>query len=331
METRSHNGPLFIVGMPRSGTKLLRDLLNRHSGVCIPDVESHFIPYLANEFGDRLRLDDIQDRRRFIDRFMNTTFYINNKRKGRELTTAYFLEHGDFSTWTTVLRFILLHYCAPSGDDVLWGDKTPGYLNHVPRLKKIFPSARFIHIIRDPRDYCLSVHRIWHKNIYRAAQRWRDFIFASRGYATLLEGAYHEVRYEDLLDRPEETLKAVSAFCGIDFQPEMMSLRKSAERHGDARGMTSIMKGNTNKFAGAIPERQLRKIESICTGVMEQLGYACIHPVRPRELGKLENAMYKLADAGNVALFHVREKGLARGLSYFLKQQHNNLPAGDAA
>jgi len=56
MTTDIFTGPLFILGMPRSGTKLLRDLLNRNPKIGVPTSETDFIPYLIKPFGNPTRI-----------------------------------------------------------------------------------------------------------------------------------------------------------------------------------------------------------------------------------------------------------------------------------
>ena len=86
---------------------------------------------------------------------------------------------------------------------IIWGDKTPNYLLYLPLLKTLFPKAKFVHIIRDVRDYCLSINAAWQKNPYRAAQRWHDSIKKCRKDGkTLPQGDYMEINYEALIDDP---------------------------------------------------------------------------------------------------------------------------------
>ena len=96
--------------------------------------------------------------------------------------------HGDMESWfqgitkwdyAGVVEAYYKQY-AENKHAQIWGDKTPGYLSHIPLLKRLYPQAKFIHIIRDVRDYCLSIHKAWNKNILRAAQRWSDDIMMVR-------------------------------------------------------------------------------------------------------------------------------------------------------
>ncbi len=328
MKKEEFSGPLFIVGMPRSGTKLLRDLMNRHPLISIPDVESHFIPHMVKIFGTELSLKNETSKLKFINTFRQSTFYVNNVKKGRTISDEYFLRHGDFSSWNSIFRFISVYFSKKiQSHELIWGDKTPGYLKHVPLLKTIFPDARFIHIIRDPRDYCVSMRNIWNKNIFRAAARWTHSINKSSKYAPALGQDYMEMHYEHLISNTEQTMKRISGFCEIDFTVEMISPGKASENYGDAKGMTEILMDNSNKFLSSLSSNELCRIESICCKTMIQKGYECVNKVDQIQLSGLENAWFKIQDMINILRFHIREKGLFKGVSYFIKLQNNNLKA----
>jgi len=321
----SFTGPLFIVGMPRSGTKLLRDLMNRHPLISIPDVESHFIPYLVSMFGETLSITTRQQQEDFFRAFSSTTFYFNNIKKGRMLTMDEFIAQCDFTDWNSVFRFIALYFSKKNYDSpVIWGDKTPGYLAHSPMLKKIFPAARFVHIIRDPRDYCLSERSIWNKNIYRSAIKWKKIMGQARKFPALFGNDYLEVHYESLTENPEQTLSVICRFLGIDFVPEMLTISQSTEFYGKGRGSKEVIK-NSKKYLGELTDREVSKVESLIHPVMGYFGYELLHAVNPRELSRPEALFYRLSDAWNMYRFHVREKGLIKGTSYTFKLRNNNI------
>ena len=83
-----------------------------------------------------------------------------------------------------------------------WGDKTPGYLIEIDRLRQVFPNAKFIHLIRDARDVSLS---LWRKgwfgpHLRNAARHWSESVRTGIEQGRLLPpGSYHEIRYEDLV------------------------------------------------------------------------------------------------------------------------------------
>jgi hypothetical protein len=323
-------GPLFIVGMPRSGTKLLRDLLNQHPLISIPDVESHFIPYMVKQFGEQLQIKTPEKKELFYDVFCQTAFYFNNVRKGRLLSKEDFVANCDFTNWSSVFKFITLYY-SPKDNNLaeIWGDKTPSYLNQVKLLKRMFPNAKFIHIIRDPRDYCLSARKIWKKNIFRAAVKWQKIMKKAMEYPALLGPDYIEVYYEELTRDPQKVLTNICSFLDIHFTAEMLSVKKSNEFYGDARGSKEIIL-NSKKFMSELKDSEISKIEALTIPVISHFGYEVLHKVNPMKLSKSKSFLYKLEDVWNQYLFQVNEKGFIKGTVYTIKLSRNNLdPAND--
>ena len=316
-------GPLFIVGMPRSGTKLLRDLINQHPQVKIPEIESHVIPYFIKKFGDPPSFQNADNVNNFIEEFKKTSFYWNFKIKNITIDSEQLRRVASSKSWPEIFEYILRFY-APSSTEqnFIWGDKTPGYINHITLLSEVFPGAKFIHIIRDPRDYCLSVKKAWGKSIYRAAHRWNVTIHNIRKEVEKLKDQYLEVRYEDLLTNPKSTLTKICGFIGCDFNSSMLRLAKPAENLGDAKGSTEIVTVNMNKYLKAFNSSQIARIEEITFPVLKELNY----PVTSKTLThkSINKRLLKLLyiyDSFKTFTFHVKEKGLFTGISYTLNHK----------
>src|SRR5688572_15675197 len=241
-------GPLFIIGKPRSGTKLLTRILEQHPNTALEVAETQFIPYLLKNTD---LISGLSDKARF------KTFYTT-----LTTSTAYFQYHPDLiplDLWyescpdyslSTVLEVLVKFYSNQLGNpNAVWGDKSNNYIVHVPLLKRHFPSAKFIHIVRDVRDASLSSHHAWRTNIYRYAQRWYDDVNTMRRDArTLPESDYLEFRYEDLLGDSEKTVRKCTDFLGLDFDERMLTFKKQSEAVGDARGMKTIKSDNIGKY-----------------------------------------------------------------------------------
>ncbi len=239
-------GPVFIVGMPRSGTKLMRALLNQHPRISITLAESHFIPYFIRVFGDPPPFHTEADLRHFVNQFCRTTFFRGMHRAGYRFNTQEFLATVDRRSWPAIFEHIFRHFGSKADrPDVIWGDKTPGYINHMPLLQQLYPQAKFLHMIRDPRDYCLSVKKSWGKSLYRAAYRWKDTIETARYAGEQLGANYLEVLYEDLLYDPNQIMHTVAKFLECPYHESMVTLGKSPEDFGETKGQYGIVKDNT--------------------------------------------------------------------------------------
>jgi hypothetical protein len=212
----------FVVGMNRSGTTLLRMMLDAHPQLTIPP-ETHFVPALikacrqpgatpedalaamksAREWGDF----------GFSDEEMLARLRATSVRPGpatRTFYEAYMEQQGK----------------------TRWGEKTPTYVQRMKLIQRELPEARFVHVIRDGRDVALSVLDRTVRNLTAAdvARRWRKKITKARDDAPRLHH-YTEVRYEDLIGDTEPVLRRVCEFIELDFDPAMLEYhQRSGER-----------------------------------------------------------------------------------------------------
>jgi hypothetical protein len=189
------------------------------------------------------------------------------------------------------------------------GDKTPSYISYVALLANAFPHAKFVHILRDPRDYALSNRSAWGKNIPRAVARWKSGVRKCRHDARQSNVAYMEVRYENLLQNPRETLSAVCQFIGIAFAEEMLTLQQPSEMIGNARGVSSIVRDNVNRWRQGLSEPEIRSIESIAGTLMSELGYVPAFTFGDRNLTWYEMMSARVMDAINIVRYAVHEEG----------------------
>jgi hypothetical protein len=312
--------PLFIVGMPRSGTKLIRDLLNTHSKIAIPDSESHFIPYFVRKYGNQPDFSATERIRAFIDDLTGTAYYINTRNAGINIDRDGLVAALRTQSWSEIFRFILLSGTAKTNSDGIriWGDKTPGYVRHIDLLATIYPRARFLHIVRDPRDYARSAHRAWGKNPFRAAATWQRTMSRLLHDKQDIANPLLQIRYEDLTRDSERVLRQVLDFLSIDYERGFGILRKPAENLGDAAGSMEILANNSGKYRSYFTPAQMCTIERICAPAMQVLGYGaerCFSVLIPSRMAALR---WMIADGYNSLRFHVRDKGWRAGARYFL-------------
>jgi Sulfotransferase family len=213
----------FVVGVNRSGTTLLRMMLDAHPELTIPP-ETHFIPEVirrANHENTRRRLiRSITKHPRWGDFGLDEDEFRARAKKVRPLTAA------------NAIRCFYELYAEKQGKP-RWGDKTPRYMRAMPRITKALPEARFIHLIRDGRDVALSQRErvIDGSTVSMGAMgdRWSRRIAAAREGAAEIRGdAYLELRYEDLVAEPEATLRRICAFIDIRFDPAMLDYHERA-------------------------------------------------------------------------------------------------------
>ena len=153
---------------------------------------------------------------------------------------------GDFSIANVFEQ--LIRHDANVPDGAIWGDKSPSYLNHIESIRAIYPTTKFIHLIRDARDYVLSLEKAFGKNKLRAAQRWNDAIFLAKEEGERLGTDFIEVRYEDLVDAPHREACRLCTFLELDFEAGMTALQRATENLGDTKGAQQIVVNGIRKI-----------------------------------------------------------------------------------
>jgi hypothetical protein len=326
MNAERFEGPLFIVGISRSGTKLLRDLLNNHSRISMPEIESKFIPLFYRRFG---QWDETRFREQFelfFKYFARAQFYEMMKDKGITIDIDTWREQVERWTFGGVIEALFKMLArGESEKKTIWGDKTPSYLLSIPLLKTLFPRAKFIHIIRDVRDICISARKAWKRNIYFTAQRWSDYINRCRkDAASHAAGDYIEITYEELTADPGAVLEQLCGFLGIHYEHHMPVLTFSSEEFGDAKGKTEVIHDNTQKWKTQLSAAQAGKIEAICAPLLQDLGYPLAVPAPagrpPKRLNRLRWYFNYIPESLYFLRTHTREHGFKKTFRAFLRK-----------
>ena len=317
--------PFFVVGNPRSGTKMLRELLNNSPEVWISDVESHFIPDFTRA---RARFGDLGDRARFAalaDALRKTRAFWYWSRRGVGIDTDHWYAACRAYDWPAVLEGLFhcvyeqeMAAAARPWHEILWGDKTPVYMTEILLLAGLFPRARFVHIVRDPRDCVLSSQTAWGDSPLRAAQRWADRTRLCRMAGRELGAArYHELRYEHLVADVAGALGAVFGFLGVPTPPDAGRFLRVPENLGGARGDTRVRADNRQKWKRAMEPALRRRIEELTGDLLDDLGYEREHPDLPLcRLSELRMHAYRVRDAWHQVRFRARELGWIEGLRF---------------
>lgn len=210
----------FIVGRGRSGTTLVRAMLTSHPDMAIP-YESHF-PVTMSLAGSRYEDGDTLDTVRFLSDLFAHWAFRRWELPPEEVTAAFRSE--DPEELPDAIRLVYRTYAEHHGKS-RFGEKTPGFVLHIPLLAHVFPESRFVHVIRDGRDVALSyLQGGWGpKDLQEAAIYWKRFV--ERGRRDGLElgpDRYLEIRYEDLVADPEGQVRTVCDFIDLDFDDAML-------------------------------------------------------------------------------------------------------------
>ncbi|MDG4649635.1 sulfotransferase [Roseibacterium sp. SDUM158017] len=138
----------------------------------------------------------------------------------------------------------------------------------LPKILRIFPDCRILHIVRDPRDVAVSVRRLgWAGNAYFAADPWlaaeRDF---EKAQPHLSPGQVLTVKYEDLVMTPEPELHRVCDFLGVAFDPGLFGYTENTN-------FEKPKESYVERWRSTLSKRDVRLVELRCGALMEQRGY----------------------------------------------------------
>jgi hypothetical protein len=313
----SFRGPLFVVGMPRSGTKLIRDLLNNHPGVCIPEVETNFLATWNKNWQQYGQLSDKNNFLNFYNSIKNHTYFMYMKENNKLIDMFKWHQLCENYSIQGVFEALIRHDTGSTGSaNVIWGDKSPDYIRYLHLLNELFPECKFIHIIRDVRDYCLSIHKAWGKNMLRAAQRWNDDVGAAQKFGKELSDRYMEIKYEDLITAPESVLMTICNYLGIEYDSAIVELKKTVDKFGDSKKIRDIKSDNKNKFVKRMETKIKDDIEAIAGNVLMINNYPIDNLGSTRRLSAVAMIYYQLLDILNRFKFNIKHKGIIKGVKW---------------
>jgi hypothetical protein len=199
-----------------------------------------------------------------------------------------------------------------------WGDKSPIYTTHVDAIARLFPNAKFVHIIRDGRDVALSMgqayrgRRFFYIDLYYAARSWKERVRrASASGARLGPLRYFELRYEDLAASPDPVIRKLSHFLGEAYDPGMTEPYREARGHHHSRGIHAstrqpLTASRCGRWRGEMSLADQRLVQRVAGDLLSALGYDTVDldPMPARERVRLAGlwAKYTSIQAARAAL-----------------------------
>ena len=273
------HSPIFIVGVPRSGTTLLQMILNSHSKIAIYS-EIHFFTQIVQLKNIIPHLKSKSE----IDEFFEQIKRINHYKylpgiDELEKTVKSRMYLTSESSYENFYLYLMQEF-AKSEKKERFGEKTPQNINYLEELIKLFPNAKIINIIIDPRAVVNSLVKVdWSSDdIIVNTLKWKIQIINSEQKKMNCNGNYLEVTYESLVENAETTLKTICEFIDVRYDSEMLNYFYHSDNYlskeKDKIGVTkNIYQSSTNKWNYELSKSQIYIIQLLLGSYLTKFGY----------------------------------------------------------
>jgi hypothetical protein len=273
--------PVFVLGCGRSGTKLLYHMLLSSGRFAIYHSESNAFNLLGLRFGNLRRR---KNRQKLLNAWFKSMLFERSGLTREEIELQLLNECRDAGGF---LR-ILMDAIARKQGMGRWAESTPLHMLYLPTIKKLIPDALIIHIIRDGRDVAVSLNKIkwirpfsWdrERSLVVAGLFWKWIVGKGRKYGREMGPDYLEVHYEDLVNKPRETLAQVSGFIAQDLDYD----RIRGEALGSVQSPNSSFRSDSaqkdvspvGRWRKLVSPAESVQLESAIGDLLEQVGYRC--------------------------------------------------------
>jgi hypothetical protein len=277
--------PIFVVGANRSGTTLLRLILNAHSRIAIPEELVYITSHVGNRGIHRWRDPGYSKDhyRYFVERVLADNAEALAPLDLRALADC--IATSTTPNLRSPYQMALEAWAAHHGKK-RWGEKTPSNIFYAEHILEMFPDAQFVHLIRDPRAGVASMQSVWffpNDPVLNALNR-KKYLVAGQSHLEqhVPPDQRLVVRYEDLLRNPASVTKLICSFLNESFEPSMLQFYKSSERFMKDEAAQSFNKAATqpispakiNEWKDQLSPRSISMIEMVCSNQMRKHGYA---------------------------------------------------------
>jgi hypothetical protein len=279
---RVTSSPVFVGGCPRSGTTLLRSMLNAHPDLAIP----HETRFVVDAYRNRRAYGDLSDPA-MAEKLAR---FVVKRRQSRidrlDLTPEEIVEVITAAP-PTIGSKLAAPYAAHAAAQgkARWGDKRPHYVLNLDAVFAMFPGAQYVNIVRDPRSAVASINemganRNWYEDgIIDGLDVWtRSQEEADRWSKRVGPEHFYELRYESLVEDPEGELAQLAAFLHLDPSGIESMLSYHETRDVKAPKLHKLVKkpvttATVRRFETSLDSGEVALIERELAGAMRRYGY----------------------------------------------------------
>lgn len=296
--------PIYIVGTERSGSNLLRLILNSHSNITIPHP-----PHLMRDFHNlEVLYGDLNKEASFNNLLNDCVRFVN----AHFAPWPYSVKKEDLQKFIEVkslygIYVALYEQFLRSKNKKRWGCKSTFMWQEIDKIVQTHSAPKFIHLVRDPRDVAVSAKRsIFSKSHpFNLAILWNHEQIEIEKHKTkaLNEHNYLLVRYEDLTLNPKQTVEKIMKFLNEnveDQQFEFFKTKDASELAGQSKSWENVQRPIETKsigqFKNSLSDKELQYIESVCHELMKKYDYQLICPEKLKPITCVEEVRINLEE-----------------------------------
>lgn len=291
--------PVFILGAHKSGTSLVRNLLDGHSKLFTLPFESHFFQYygywvannyrysspksfsrdeLVNVFTDFIEANNQADDK-FGDAFVYGKFNIERfKQKFANLNEEHTIAEA-FNLFVDATHLSLFDNDLESNRN--WVEKSVEHTEFAVDIRKAYPKSKFIHIVRNPYSNLVSLRRyksIGHGYplIHRVLQTLENSYYHLEQNQRVLNN-YLVVKYEDLVADPKKSMLEIASFINVDFEDVLLKPTHMGDpwqgNSGTGKAFSGVSGANLGKWKSEIHPTEAYYVNRLFPFIVEKYGY----------------------------------------------------------
>jgi hypothetical protein len=288
-------GPIYIGGLDRSGKTTMRAFLASHPNIAIPDVGSNMWTYFYGQYGDLGQRENFENCLNDMLHYKHVRFLQPDADRIRQ----EFWQGAP--TYGRLFSLFLIHYAERQGKP-RWGAQTGLIERYADHLFAAYPNLKIVHMIRDLRDRYEASLALWPSGKLLAGgatARWLYSTQLAEQHLRNYPNQYKIVRYETLVERPEETLREVCEFLDEEYAPEMLAMAGATKYrdkllHGAILepGQSPLSPQYIGLFRDKIPKGEIAFMQFYAGRKMRQYDYK----IEPLNFSPVERLRYAFVD-----------------------------------
>lgn len=275
---------VFLLSTERSGSNLVRTILNTHSGIVGPHPLETAYPWRKTKPAGEL--SPAKRRRLIRDILISKQYSFHPLVEALDIDAVVDrLESTDLDSFLAVQQALYEEYAATVGTSH-WVSKDPSMWDYLDEAFEHYEDLKIVYLVRDPRDVVLSFKNsnVGQYHPYFNAKRWQEEQEAGLNLLKERPDTIHRIRYEDLLQNPEEEAQALCSFLDLEYEPEMLYYYESEDARESSKSAdvfenlsVPIKSDNYGKYLDRLPYEEIKITEHIAADEMEQHGYDLEH------------------------------------------------------